>query len=58
MGEGKEQMPIAIIEDVNNISFQSRNPSKKELEELRITPDDDLYAPLLKGTVWKKGRQP
>lgn len=56
MGEGKEQTPIAIIENPNNIVFQKRNPSKKELASLRISKDSDLYAPLLKSVKWKKGR--
>lgn len=54
MGEGKEQTPIAVIEDLDDVEFQDRNPSEKELEELRITPDQDLYAPLLKSVQWQK----
>lgn len=55
MGEGKEQTPMAIIEDIQNITFQKNNPSPKELKDLRISMDDDLYAPLLKSVKWKKG---
>ncbi len=55
MGEGKEQTPMAIIEDVPNITFQKNNPTEKELKNLRISMDDDLYAPLLKSVKWKKG---
>ena len=55
MGEGKEQMPLAIIEDVPFIKFQSRNPTKKELDSLSISIEDDLYAPLIKNVKWKKG---
>lgn len=56
MGEGKEQTPLAIIEDAAFVRFQSRNPSKRELSELRIAIEDDLYAPLLRSTPWKRGR--
>lgn len=55
MGEGREQTPLATIEDVANVWFQRKNPSKKELAELRITLEDDLYAPLLKGVRWEVG---
>lgn len=55
MGEGKEQTPLAIIEDVPFVQFCSRNPSKKELAELHIALEDDLYAPLLKAMQWRKG---
>ena len=55
MGEGPEQMPIAVVEDVPFVRFQRRNPSKRELAQLQITLEDDLYAPLLKGVRWEVG---
>jgi len=55
MGEGNEQTPLAIIEDVPFVKFQNRNPSKKELQELHINIEDDLCAPLLKSVKWRKG---
>ncbi|KKR34247.1 MAG: hypothetical protein UT63_C0004G0034 [Candidatus Gottesmanbacteria bacterium GW2011_GWC2_39_8] len=55
MGEGREQTPVAIIEDVPFVHFQKRNPTKKELEELHIPMKDDLYYELLKNVKWKKG---
>jgi len=55
MGEGDEQTPIAVIEDVPFVNFQSRNPTQKELEDLKISIEDDLYAPLIKGVAWKRG---
>lgn len=55
MGEGNEQTPLAIIEDIPFVKFQNRDPTKKELEDLNISLEDDLYAPLLKSTEWKKG---
>ena len=55
MGEGREQTPIAIIEDLKNVTFVDRNPSKEELDSLKIALEDDLYAPLLKSVKWKKG---
>ena len=55
MGEGKEQTPIAIIEEAD-IEFQDRNPSKEECKELQIAKEEDLYAPLLQSVKWKKGK--
>lgn len=56
MGEGNEQTPIALISDIPFVIFKRANPSKKELENLYVSLDDDLYAPLLKSVRWKKGR--
>lgn len=56
MGEGNEQTPIAIIEDLPFVKFQKGNPSQKELTGLHIELEDDLYAPLLKGVKWIRGK--
>lgn len=56
MGEGAEQTPLALIEDLPFIEFQDRNPTQKELDQLKITLNEDLYAPLLKTAPWKKGK--
>jgi|SRR3989344_1354773 len=56
MGEGKEQTPLAIIEDIPFVNFQRRNPTQKELREVRITMmQDDLYKKLLTRVKWRKG---
>lgn len=55
MGEGREQTPIAIIENVPFVEFRQKDPSIRELGELKIPVDDDLYAPFLKSVKWKKG---
>ena len=54
MGEGNEQTPIAIIGDIPFVDFQTRNPNKKELGELKVEIEDDLYAPLLTRVPWEK----
>lgn len=56
MGEGDEQTPLALIEDMPFVEFQERSPTSKELGELKIKIEDDLYAPLLKNIKWKKGK--
>lgn len=55
MGERREQTPIAIIENIPHIVFRKGNPTKKELDRLRITIDDDLYGEFLKNAPWEKG---
>ena len=57
MGEGAEQTPISVISDVSFIQLQGRNPTEKELEELQISINKDLYGPFLKNVKWRKGRK-
>ncbi len=52
MGEGAEQTPLAIIHDAPRIEFQTRPPTPKEVESLRIPLNEDLYAPLLESVPW------
>jgi len=55
MGEGNEQTPLAVIENVPFVEFRKNNPSKTELKDLKISLKDDLYAPLLTSVKWQKG---
>lgn len=55
MGEGTEQTPMAIIEDINFVEFSENDPSVDELESLKISIEDDIYAPLLTKVAWQKG---
>lgn len=55
IGESNEQTPIAVIEDIPFIKFRNRSPSKKELEELYIAMENDIFAPVLQSVPWKKG---
>lgn len=55
MGEGSEQTPLALLEDLQNIDFQKRNPSDEELESLKIEMKDDLFSPFLEKANWQKG---
>lgn len=57
MGEGAEQTPLALVTDIPQLTFQDRNPTDDELTSLIISPEDDLYAPLLTNAPWKKGKQ-
>ena len=53
MGEGAEQTPIAIIEDIGEIEFIEKDFSKNN--PLRISIDEDIYSPFLKSAKWHKG---
>ena len=55
MGEGREQTPLAIIEDIPFVKFQNQDPSEKELQDFYLNMADDLYVPLLKSVKWQKG---
>lgn len=55
MGEGNEQTPIAVITEIKNIKFQKRNPTKKELEFLKLDTKTDFYSPILTSVKWLEG---
>lgn len=57
MGEGAEQTPICVISDVPFVKFQDRSPTIKELEEINIPIEEDLFAPFLTAARWKKGKR-
>ena len=53
IGEGSEQTPIAIIDNINNFKFGNFELSKDSSFNMDL--ENDIYAPLLKGVKWKKG---
>jgi dihydrofolate synthase / folylpolyglutamate synthase len=57
MGEGSEQTPLAVITDVPFVEFVDQDPSREELDTLRISMDEDIFAPLLKNASWRKGKR-
>jgi len=52
MGEGNEQTPIAVIRDAKNVRFENRS---HDADQLIVTPEDDLFAPLIWRGEWKRG---
>lgn len=54
MGEGGEQTPLALITDVDSLSFQKTPPTDDELKAIVIPMAEDLYAPLLTSVSWTK----
>jgi putative folate metabolism gamma-glutamate ligase len=55
MGEGSEQTPIALIEDVPFVQFQDSDPSAQDLEFLNTPLDEDVFAPFITSVRWQKG---
>ncbi len=55
MGEGGEQTPMALVDNLPFVSFQNRNPRQEELENLKISRQDDLFAPFLNSVEWLTG---
>jgi len=53
MGEGSEQTPIAIVEDINFVKFKEGIPG--DSNPLEISQDEDIYNPLLKAIKWRRG---
>jgi len=54
MGEGAEQQPLAVISDLPFVDFQERNPTQKELDDLKIEHEEDIYGSLLTSAPWEK----
>lgn len=52
MGEGAEQTPFALVNEIPKLVFLNRPPSAEEESDIFIDLADDLYAPLLNKTEW------
>ncbi len=56
MGEGSEQTPLAVCEQLPSIVWQADDPTPDELQQLQIAAEDDLYGPLLTSIPWRAGQ--
>lgn len=56
MGEGSEQTPLALVNDVPMVEFVDHNPTTEELADLKITLEEDVYGEFLKNAPWQKGK--
>lgn len=54
MGEGDEQQPIAVVENISKIEFLDHEPTAEELNRLNIDLEDDAFAPILTKAEWQK----
>jgi F420-0:gamma-glutamyl ligase len=43
MGEGNEQTPIAVVEDLVQIQFSKNRPNQKDLHEFYVSLGDDIF---------------
>jgi F420-0:gamma-glutamyl ligase len=57
MGEGTECTPAAVLSDVPFVDFQEQSPTPAELESVKISVENDLYAPMFRHVPWKTGGQ-
>lgn len=56
MGEGDEQRPVALISNIQQqVQFMDRPLNEKEIADLVIDPNEDVYAPVLMSVKWNKG---
>jgi len=56
MGEANEQKPLAVIGDIPMVEFVVHNPTQKELNEWKISIEEDLYGEFLKKAAWRRGQ--
>jgi len=56
MGEGSEQMPLCIVSELDFIEFTGKNPSQKELDDVYVKPEDDLFSVFFDAIEWQKGK--
>lgn len=56
MGEGSEQQPIAIITQIPNINFLTKEYKAKSADDnYEIPLKEDMFSPFLTSVKWKKG---
>ncbi len=55
MGEAYEQTPLGIVNEIGQINFVDRTPSKEEINEMKIDLGEDVFTGILKSVDWKKG---
>jgi F420-0:gamma-glutamyl ligase len=48
---------LAAVEELPFVTFQEREPSPAEVQQLRIAVEDDIYGPLLTSVQWHKGQR-
>lgn len=57
MGEGAEQTPLSVINDIPFVTFQENDPTKEELALIDIEPETDVYGAILNSAPWKNGKK-
>ena len=57
MGETNESTPLCIINQVPWVDFDAAAPTQNDQAAFFISPEDDLYGPLLNSVKWNRGDQ-
>jgi dihydrofolate synthase / folylpolyglutamate synthase len=57
MGEGAEQTPLAVAQDIPGAVFTGQDPSPEELAARHTSPAEDSFGPLLTAVKWEPGGQ-
>lgn len=55
MGEGVEQTPFVLIEDLPHIKFGVFKPKQKKYSSFEVALDEDIYYPFFGKKKWKRG---
>jgi F420-0:gamma-glutamyl ligase len=56
MGEGAEQTPIALIEDIPFVDFKDTDPSQEEVDGYYVSPlNDEPFTPFFNSVAWLPG---
>lgn len=53
MGEGDECTPLAVLSETSFVTFQDSNPTREELDSLRISRTEDVYGSFLESEHWR-----
>lgn len=57
MGEGSEQTPLVLIEDLPHIEFGEFKPSNKKYSKFEVELEEDVYKPFFGTKKWKKSNR-
>jgi len=55
MGEGAEQTPLAVVQEVPHITFTHSDPTPEELAARHTPPSEDMFGQLLTSVKWLPG---
>lgn len=55
MGEGAEQTPLVVVQDIPGIIFLDRPPSNQEKTLMHYPLEKDMFGSLIESASWEKG---
>jgi F420-0:gamma-glutamyl ligase len=55
MGEAEEQTPLAIISDMDGLTFSDDEIISAGALSIKLSKEEDMYKPMLAGLPWEKG---